>query len=516
MADCPVVLLVDDESSFRKIFVQCLKSEIDQNLIQVKTVSNGQEGLRVINANNKKAKNTLAFIDIILPDISGRKLVEQINLQNNHIQGILISAHKKLVDLEEICQKYDWLTDCLCKPLKRQDIKQLISNFLNTSLQPRFDYNEFDPQTASLLVQETGKIRELIRKTANNIIELGGRLHKVKEVLDHGKFMYWIEVELQLDYGTASNWMRVWDTFKDRREEIAKFGMNVSVLYLMASRNTPESFRDEVFRRSESGNPITYTEAKQLRKEYLERGKIQQEKSKQLDKTPTENILTTIDVQQSPTTEETLGKNRQESLELSPFSKDKSNRESSPGKKRVKTLDDKTSNTKNISRGKNVQESQKQQLIGVIRQQKVWNLGNHVLYCGLPNSEEFCNLVASCSSIALNIGFPNFSNWTQETLFPLQANSTIVHHTLFPELDLTFFLLFAQQSIEYSTEGEDSIIFSFLPNPELLLLAEKLECKSFIAEPSPERCQTTISRWRRYELDGKFPFWDEQQLKRQW
>ena len=89
-----------------------------------------------------------------------------------------------------------------------------------------------------------------------------------------------MEVEIQLHYATASIWMQIWDTFKNRREEIVKFGIKIPVLYVMAAPNTPEAFCNEVFRRAESGNPIIfYNEAKQLRKEYLERSEIQQQKS---------------------------------------------------------------------------------------------------------------------------------------------------------------------------------------------------------------------------------------------
>ena len=463
MATSPLVLLVDDEPSFQKIFLECLTQEIEQGLIQARAVSNAQQGLEIINENLTKGNPILPFIDIILPDMSGEKLVSQIKVDTTpatKTEGVLISAHKKLVELEEIQQQHNWITSCWCKPLKRQVIKEIIRKFLNKSALSQFDYDNFDRETASLLIEETDKIRAIMKKTVENIIEIGGRLYKVKAKLEYGLFKQWIETELSLDYTTANNFMRVFDTFNNRKEEIAKLGLNVSVLYLMSARNTPEAFREEVFRRAEAGYPLSHAEAKQLKKEYLERSQ-------------TDKSVTTIEASVS--------------TELEEKASQPSARQDSPPKKPTK----------------------RQEIVGVVRQQKVWQLGSHLLYCGFANSPEFRDFVASLT-ISFNIGFPNFADWTQENLFPVKARSTLVYNTLISNVDLTSLLTMVQLSIEFSTEEKDKLIFSFLPYPELLLLSDKLVCDCFIAEPDPAKCQAIVARWQQFAVDKKFPFFDSQ------
>ena len=455
MTASPLVLLIDDEPSFRKIFLESLTEEIERGLIQARTVSNARQGLEIINENLAKGNPILPFIDIILPGMSGEKLVSQIETNSaTKPKGVLISAHKKLVELEEIKQEHNWITDCLCKPLKRQTIKDIISKFLGKSNLAKFDYGKFDKETASLLREETFKINSIMKKTVENIIQIGGSLYKVKAKLDYGSFTRWVEDELPLDYTTANNFMKVFDTFDSRKQEIAELGLNVSVLYLMAARNTPETFRDEVFRRSRIGEPLTFAEAKQLKKEYLERS---------------QNKTTTIDVSASTETEE--------------ISSQPNDRQNSAPKTKTK----------------------QQQIVGVVRQQKVWKLGSHLLYCGSANSPTFRDFVNSLT-ISLNIGFPNFSDWTQETLFPVEARSTLVYKTLIPNIDFESILRILQPSIEFSTEENDKIVFSFLPYPELLLLSEKLACDCFIAEPDPAKCKAIVARWQQFVIDKKFPF----------
>ena len=513
----PTVLLIDDEFDIRENFAGCLKRNIKKKSIEFKTAFQGTEGMQIILQNNQQGKETLAFIDIILDDISGEKIVETIKPNPANTRGILISAHKSLLELEEIQRKVDWITNCYEKPITDEIIIREIGKFINQPDISKFDYNSFDKPTADLIKNETNRIRLIMQKTADNIIEIGGSLHKVKQKLEHGKFTCWIESELGIDYGSASNFMRVWDTFRHRREEIAKFGLNVTVLYLMSGRNTPEEFRDEVFRRAEMGNPFSVAEAKQARKEYLERSKIQQEQEILASQTklPGEEITTTIDVQSSPigvqsssNSTPSYQKTQQKSSKPSREKKNNVTAQATLSTKEAIPTDNSPTSSKKDIPSKTPVKKNSPQIISVIPKQKIWKLKNHVLYCGLPNSEEFKNLLPS--SVSLNIGFPNFSDWKKEDLFPIQAKTTIVHHTFFPKENEFFLLIAVKNSVEYLTQGGESVILSFLPDPNLLLLIEKLECQSFIAEPDPQKCQETIARWKQYELDGKFPFLDEE------
>ena len=140
----PLVLLIDGEKHFRDAFVECLESEINRNLIEVQTTPCATEALKLIN--QKEETSLLIFFDLTLPDMSGIELISEIDWNPIHPQAIIMSPHKRQSELEEIKEHYDWIVDCFCKPLSREDIKQSISNFLNRSFEPKFDYNEFAPK----------------------------------------------------------------------------------------------------------------------------------------------------------------------------------------------------------------------------------------------------------------------------------------------------------------------------------------------------------------------------------
>lgn len=483
MTSLPSVLLIDDEKRSRTIFHECLEEEVEQHLIEVETAGDATKGLNIIEHKIKQGIPVLPFIDIILPGISGLDLIEEINSREIKPTSIVISAHKKLSELEEIKNKYDWLNDCLRKPFGEDVVRQKIKEIFNISISPitQFDYHGLDQETVSLLVEETEKIKSIMKRTVADIIDIGGSLYKIKSKLDHGQFQLWVEKELLLEHTTALNFMRVWDTFGERKEEICQMGLSISVLYLLASRNSPQEFRDEVLRRAKVGNPIPHAEAKQLKKFFLERNQIQGQKTDAQDDLSNKDNTITIDVTPSRNTED-ISDDKNIVTQISPNQKQRSKIQAKP-----------------------------QEVIKVVRSQNLWELGENILYCGFPNSPQFKDLLKPLT-ISLNIGFPNFSNWTQEDLFPIISKSTLVYNSLtsYPYEQLTTLLTMLQSSIELSTKEKDRILFSFLPNPEILLLIDKLLCKCIIAEPDPKKVKAIISLWKKYEVDRSFPFYDSQ------
>ena len=85
MNNLPSVLLIDDETDFQEAFAESLKAETKKELFQLELASTGKEGLEIINKNNQQERKTFAFIDIILPDLLGDKLVDEID-QKKKIQ----------------------------------------------------------------------------------------------------------------------------------------------------------------------------------------------------------------------------------------------------------------------------------------------------------------------------------------------------------------------------------------------------------------------------------------------
>ncbi|MGL6338262.1 MAG: response regulator [Waterburya sp.] len=450
MKNLPSVLLIDDETEFQEAFAESLKSETKKNLFQLELASSGKQGLKIIKNNNKQGRKTFAFIDIILPDILGDELVGEIDQKNTNTKGILISAHKSDRELKQIRDKYDWLVDSISKPLDKNKLKSAVNSFIGNPNLSTFDYKALDQSTADFVLQETEKIKSLIKQTVAGIIETGERLHLVKQKLKHGEFMAWVENEIKCHYSTALHFMRVWETFGEQKEQISDIGINVSVLYLLAAPSTPKELRAEIVEMAKAGNSVSFAEAKRLKKEYTERKNDDSSTKKQ-------EAITTIDVSAESSSVQ---------LETS-----------------------------------QLKSTEKQQIVGVIPkakpETKFWNLGKHLLYCGSAQDSKFREQLPE--TVSLNIGFPDSTSWDKEELFPISAKSTLIFHSVFQDLDLVTLRNIIQKSIELCTESGEEIVFSFLPYPEMLILADSLNCRCFVAEPDLKRCQDIV-----YFLDSMY------------
>ena len=447
MNNIPSVLLIDDETDFQEAFAESLKAETKKKLFQLELASTGKQGLAIINKNKKQGKKTFAFIDIILPDLLGNELVREIDRDNKNTKGILISAHKSDRELEQIRNKYDWLVDSISKPLDKSKLKNAINSFVGNSQLSAFNYASLDQTTAEFLLRETQEIKSLMKRTVEGIIETGERLHRVKQRLQHGEFMTWVENEIKCHYSTALHFMRVWETFGEQKEQIADVGINVSVLYLLSAPSMPEQLRTEIVEMAKAGNPVSFAEAKRLKKEYSDNKSDDSSTEKQ-------EAITTIDV----------------------------------------TADSASAQLETSS----LKSSEKQQIVGIIPkakpEPKFWKLGKHLLYCGSAQDPEFRDQLPE--TVSLNIGFPDFPSWSKEALFPVQAKSTLVFHSAFQDLDLVSLRNIVQKSIEICTESGDEIFFSFLPYPEMLVLADNLRCRCFVAEQDLIRCQDIVTFWQ--------------------
>ena len=71
------------------------------------------------------------------------------------------------------------------------------------STTPLFDYTSLDAATSAFIRQQTGEIRALMKRTGQDIIDLGQRLILVKEKLGHGQFGMWLAAEFDWTSRTA-------------------------------------------------------------------------------------------------------------------------------------------------------------------------------------------------------------------------------------------------------------------------------------------------------------------------
>src|SRR5260221_12464829 len=96
------------------------------------------------------------------------------------------------------------------------------------------------------LESEAQEIRQLLKRTTQNVVDIGVRLLRVKEFAK-GTFTAWVENELGIDLRTAQNFMSAATRFHGRDEILSR--VEPTALYLLAAPSTP----DELIERVEHG-----------------------------------------------------------------------------------------------------------------------------------------------------------------------------------------------------------------------------------------------------------------------
>lgn len=125
-----------------------------------------------------------------------------------------------------------------------------------------FRYEDLDPETRIVVQQRTGEIKTLMRRTAEGVMEIGGKLIEVKDRLGHGRFGYWLEQEFGWSDRTARNFMAVARQFKT--EIISDLDFAPSALIALSGATVPEAARQEAVEQAASGQPVTVKAAKQI------------------------------------------------------------------------------------------------------------------------------------------------------------------------------------------------------------------------------------------------------------
>lgn len=124
-----------------------------------------------------------------------------------------------------------------------------------------FEYDRLEQSDRDFIQGRTNEIKALVKRTAQDIIDIGAMLIEVKERLPHGMFGGWLDSEFGWTQMTAINFMRVSAKFKNflNLDEIAP-----SALYLLAAPSTPDEAREEAIARAAQGETITHKAAKEI------------------------------------------------------------------------------------------------------------------------------------------------------------------------------------------------------------------------------------------------------------
>ncbi len=125
-----------------------------------------------------------------------------------------------------------------------------------------FDYDALSSKVRILVQAKTSELKSLIRRSAQDVIDIGQKLTEVKGQLDHGNFGNWLKAEFDWSTRTAGRFMQVATQFKSAN--LVDLNIAVSALYLLAEPSTPEEARKQALKLAKEGENITHTKAKAI------------------------------------------------------------------------------------------------------------------------------------------------------------------------------------------------------------------------------------------------------------
>jgi Protein of unknown function (DUF3102) len=309
-----------------------------------------------------------------------------------------------------------------------------------------FNYAGIHPTTAQFVQQQTGEIRSLMKRTAQYIVEIGQKLLLVKEKLGHGRFLEWLSAEFEWTDETARRFMNVAQRFGETPQIVA---FAPSALYLLAAPSVPEPARTEAIHRAQAGETITHKLAQQIKRRYTSAPKRQT--SPVLPPSPHTPLSSSTPL---------------------------------PGQ----AAEQITQQYHSISS------------VDTLTVRRWWQLeSRHTLYYGDPCSAEFQQRLPQV--ISLSLAFPTEQSWRLD--LPCQAKASLALFNSYLDQDLKTLRELVRQALLLYSESDETVVFSYLPDPGLLLLADQLECRCVIAEPNVQRCVEALTAWNLMGRDLK-------------
>ena len=302
------------------------------------------------------------------------------------------------------------------------------------ALVTHFDYEVLNPQQRVLVEQWTVEIREQLRRTAQDIWEIGQRLAEVRLQLKHGQFDAWLKAEFGWSRRTAYNFINVYETFGNRAN-LAQIDIATSALYLLAAPSTPDKVRDKYIEEAKTGKRITH-------KELVQDIKHQQEK---------------VDLKAVPDASK-----KSELLAILPKSTEKQD---------PHIIEVTATEVKKDKPQKDV----------IFNQSNWWRLGEHLLFHGDTASSEFFSKIPSVS-LAVAV---TSDDWDHEWLIEQAATVIILQPSSLQAKTLeNLILMFSQPG--------DLVVFPWLPQEDMVATAHNLKRRVIAGDPALENCQRAI------------------------
>ncbi|MBE9064280.1 DUF3102 domain-containing protein [cf. Phormidesmis sp. LEGE 11477] len=345
-----------------------------------------------------------------------------------------------------------------------------------------FDYDSLEASQRSIVQQRTGEIRERLRRSAQDVWEIGQKLSDVRTRLKYGQFLTWIKAEFGWSQRTAYNFINVYETFGDRFANLAKVNIATSLLYQLASPSVPDELRDQIIRAAEQGDTMTAKELRETiqKRRLAESAKAQKDRAQKrllakADKPPTQRMSKQGgEGQQQPGDASSGPAGRPEIITVIARSID--------DEAAVEGILANADGGKGVSRIDGYKAKQKTAQKTQIAPGWYQLEGQHLVFCGDTAIPIFAKW-APMAKLAIAI---TGNDWAHDWLIDQAENVVVIPNAEYSDDKL-------KQLLKLLSRPGDIVMFPWLPEEKILAIAHRLGRTVYAGEANLGKCERAIA-----------------------
>jgi hypothetical protein len=116
-----------------------------------------------------------------------------------------------------------------------------------------------------VLARYAQDIKKLLRRTGDDVCQIGKLLIAARKRMPHGSWLPWLEKELEWSSDTAERFINVYQNFAGPKFRKLRNLANPALLYELAKPTLPEAARAEIIEQIEAGEPVKVADVKRIR-----------------------------------------------------------------------------------------------------------------------------------------------------------------------------------------------------------------------------------------------------------
>jgi hypothetical protein len=314
----------------------------------------------------------------------------------------------------------------------------------NTHILNNFDYNILKSEQRSIVQQKTEEIKERLKRSAQDIWEIGQKLSEVRSQLAYGHFDKWLKAEFGWSRRTAYNFIKVYEAFPERAT-VAQANIAASALYQLSSPSTSKEVRAEFIKKAKEGEKVTRADIREA---------LKQEQSSSI------NVITTKQEQDIDLEQQIISVIPRATSTIQLLVKEQQTRES-------------------------VENSTEQISVESELCSKGWySLGKqHFLFYGDTASPQFYEIISQ-ANLAIAI---TSIDWDHDWLIDKVENLLVLKESFLEKESIsTVISLFSEQG--------DTVLFPWLPDENMINSAHQLDRIVIAGDPNLDRCHKAIAK----------------------